>query len=363
MLAGAAVAAAVVNGGAQNGVPAAKVGRDAIPASAVERETAAIMAQPAYSRALGAASTLALAAPVDPKAVASASGDPDDLRVSFGPADDARRPYTAADMKAGVLTRLIYAAALRQVLASRRVTPTANDLADGLQEARLDSGTDAAGNLLFDRLPGWYQHELARRGADVEALVRSIAGAQALNPTVVERAYSQMVPSEFTVVCLRSVVVSSAGVDSGRRALQSRAAGTREDGCAPADQWAADVAARLRSLPEGATASVARNGRVAVILVERRTVLPLAAVAATVKADLSSGYTDLVDSMVEDRLAMEDVTVAPQYGTYESFGQIHDVLPPDALAPASPATTMPRSTPSTPPPSAPIRGGQVDPFD
>lgn len=353
-----AVAATVVSGGPSGSAPAAaQVGSTKISVAALEREVSAIQSQPVYAAALGHASATALSAPLDPKVVAAANGDPDDLRITFSPTGNGLRPFTTADLKADVLTRLLYVTALRDLLAAKHAAPTTAELADGRQEAMLNAGTDASGAALFARLPSWYQRELATRGADVEALVRVLFGTAGVTPQAVEEAYQRRVPTDFTTVCLRSVVVAPGQEQAGRAALAAGTDGARDDGCAPLSQWAGDVASAVREAPVGTpAASVTRRGKVALLEVTRRSVTPLSAVSVDVHATLLAGYTDLVNTMVEDELALQKVTVAPQYGTYQQFGSVHDVLPPDALTPPPAASSGPPTT------QAPQRQ-RLDPFD
>jgi hypothetical protein len=341
------------------GPVAARVGAVTVSASAVEREVAAIDAQPTYVAALGRTSTMALAAPLDPKAIAAANGDPDDLRITFSAVGSATRSYTAADLKAGVLTRLIYVAALRQLLALHHVAPSAVEVADGRQEARLHAGVDPSGASLFDRLPAWYQTELALRGADVEALIRFEVGTGGVTDADVQAAYQKRLASDFTTVCLRSVVVSGADEATGRAELQGGGPGTRDDGCAPLGQWSPDVATVIAAAPAGTVGpSVQRGAKVALLEVTRRIEIPLSAVAVDVRAGLLSGYTDLINKLVGDELSVLPISVAPEYGTYENADTLHEVLPPDALAPPTPASTVPSFSPPTTRPRT-----ELDPFD
>lgn len=315
---------------------AARVGVTSITATSVEREVAAINAEPQYKAALAKASTLALAAPVDPKAVASASGDPDDLRISLAPTGSATtRAYTVTDLRASVLTRQLYVTVMEGLLRSKHVTVTSEDLALGRQQARVEAGQDLSGASLYDRLPTWYQGELARRGADVDALERSLVGDGGITTAAIDAAYQKMLPNAFTTVCLKADVVQSGGTAAAVAAL-THGTGGRDAGCAPVADWATDVAADIRSVPAGSLAApIQRNGRVAVLLVTRRSELPLSAVAGNVRATLSTRYTDVVNSLIEDELALSKVTVSPQYGTYENLGTVHGVVPPDALTPPS----------------------------
>jgi hypothetical protein len=83
-----------------------------------------------------------------------------------------------------------------------------------------------------------------------------------------------------------------------------------------------------------------------------------------VRAELLARFTDLVDQTVEAQLALDRVTVAAQYGTYQSFASDHEVLPPDALAPATPRSNrVPGQATTTTVPGAPSGHGQFDPFD
>jgi hypothetical protein len=333
---------------------AARVGSVTITAASVEREVAAISAEPQYRAALAQASTLALAAPVDPKAVASANGDPDDLRITLAPTGSGTtRAYTATDLRASVLTRQLYVTVMEGLLRSRHVTVTSEDLTLGRQEARVEAGQDRSGASLYDSLPAWYRDELARRGADVDALERSLVGDGGITQAAIGAAYLKMLPEAFTTVCLKATVVQSGGTSAAAAALASGTGG-RDAGCAPVVDWATDVAADIRSVAAGTVAPpLQRNGRVAVLLVTRRSQLPLTAVAGNVRATLSTRYTDVVNSLIEDELALSKVTVSPQYGTYENLGTVHGVVPPDALTP--PTGGSPGSQVSPP--------QRFDPFD
>lgn len=349
-----AVVAAVALGRPGGGTPpAARVGPDRVAAATVDREVAAIEAQPIYRRALAGTSTLALAAPVSPSAVASATGDPDDLRISVAPVGGASltRPFTTADLRAAVLTRQLYVVALRQLLAAHHTSPTAAEQAAGRQEARLGAGLEASGAPLWDRLPGWYQDELATRAADVLALERAVVGNGGITPADVEAAYARRLPGDFTTVCLRAEVVTPAGVAAARAAVAGGAG--RPEGCAPMSAWSADVAAAVGGTAVGAVApTVTRAGRSAVIAVVGRSTLPLSAAAGAVTTALSARYTDLINTLVEDQLGLQAVTVSAAYGTYEAYD--HQVVSPDALTPPAPGRA--------PAPSAPAKQ-QLDPFD
>jgi hypothetical protein len=344
VLAGTAVAAGLLARHGSGGPVAAHVGHATISVASVEREVAAIRAQPVYASALGHVSATALAAPLDPKVVARANGDPDDLRITFAPSGNGLRPFTTADLKAAVLNRLMYVTALREVLAAKHAGPTTTEIADGRQEALLNAGTDASGRSVFTLLPPWYQQELSLRGADVIALVRVLFGTGGVTPQAVAEAYQRRLASDFTTVCLRSVVVAAGQETAGQAGLASGRG--RDDGCAPLALWAPDVVAAVANTPAGAaTRRVSRHGNVALLQVTRRTVVPLSTVSVEVHASLLTGYTDLINNMVEDELGLQAVTVAPQYGTYEHFGNLYEVVPPDALAP--PSANQPQSPPPT----------------
>ncbi|HWE56964.1 MAG TPA: hypothetical protein VG435_15750 [Acidimicrobiales bacterium] len=362
VLVAAVVLAAVISRRDHVGPTAAVVGPNRIPSSAVERETAAIQGEPLYAAALRGAATAAVVAPLTPGFVASADGDPDDLRiVATGPTGT--RPLTTADLDAQVLTRLLYVTALRQQLAAHHASPLATEMADGAQQARANAGTDQSGRPIYDSLPAWYRTELATRAADIEALVRVLAGPNTVTPAAVATAYRQQAPLQFTEVCLRSEVVDAASAKSAAAALVADPVAGRNDGCAPLSGWANDVAAAVGQTPAGSTVTVSRLGHTAVLLVSSRSTQPLSAVSGVVRAELLARYTDLVDQTVEAELALDRVTVAAQYGTYESFASDHEVLPPDALAPASASTTS-LPGPATTTTTVPGGGhGQFDPFD
>jgi hypothetical protein len=360
----ALIAAGLLGGGGGAGSVAARVGSQTITDRAVTREVAAIEGQPDYASALGAASTLALAAPVTPQALASAGGDPDDLRIDLAPAGGAasQRSYSAADLKASILTRLLYVAVVRQILAAHHLRPSAAELAEGREQARYESGETFAGTSLYDRLPSWYQAELAGRGADIEALERALVGTGGITDAQVRAAYEQRLPTDFTTVCLRSAVVATPGpggaVPAAATLLAPGSTQARDDGCAPLGDWATDVQAAVRDVPVGHDAApVARQGKVALLAVTGRTTSPLSAVEGNVRAVLSARYSDAVNSVVEAQMALTPVTVASQYGTYERSGPVNGVVPPDALTPP-PAP----GTGTTP---LPARSGpqQLDPFD
>jgi hypothetical protein len=359
VLAASATAAVVVanHRSAAAASAAAKVGPTTISGSSVDREVTAIQSQPLYRAVLSQASTLALTAPVTPQAVAAANGDPDDLRVTFA-APDAKnyRPYTVSDLKAAVLTRLIYLAALQQILAERHISPTSAEVAWGREEARVDGGQNAAGATLFDQLPSWYQDQLASRGAAIFALTQGLAGTAGITDANVRMQYLRNLPTEFTTWCLRSLVVPAAAEASGAATLLSGGPGTRGDGCAPLSGWAPDVQADVRQVAVGEIAPpLVRGSKVALLIVTRRTAAPLAAVEGRVRADLEAGYSDAVNALIESRLTLDAVTVSPQYGTYLSQGNTHSVVPPDALTPP-PAPNRP--TTPTPP-----QRQQQDPFE
>lgn len=360
MLVAAGIAAVALQS-TSTGPVAARVGTAVISDSILDREVAAIEAQPAYRAALSQASTVALAAPVSPLALAAANGDPDDLRVTFAPVNGAStsRAVTLADLRATVLNRLIYVEVVGQLLAARAVTPTAAEVAQGREEARFSSGTDARGVSLFDRLPAWYQHSLAGRGAAVTALERSLVGDGGITESSVTASYALRRPTDFTTVCLRVAISGPSDLAAARAAVAAGSSGSRSAGCAPMSQWAPDVAADVAAVPVGTVApAVRRGGRIAVLKVLSRTTLPISAVEGPVRAALSARYTDAINSVVEDQLALVHVAVAARYGTYLDSGILHSVLPPDALTP-------PTASPSDPAPlvqqtSAPQ---QLDPFD
>jgi hypothetical protein len=343
-----------------NGPVAAQVGSTIITDRSVQREVAAIQAQPIYAAALSQADTLALSAPVDPKALAGAGGDPDDLLITLVPVGGAAttRPYTTQDLQASVLTRLLYVSVLRQLLIAKHVTPTAQELSNGREQARYESGENASGGYLFDELPAWYQSQLAQRGADIEALQRALVGNGGITEADVDAAYQQRLATDFTTVCIRAFEVTGAVTPTARAALSSDGSGVRNVGCAPMQDWTPDVVNSVASTPVGAIAPPVRRGdKVALLLVTKRTYLPLSAVEGNVWADLSARYTDLVNSAVEDQLALSKVSVAPQYGTYEDLGTIHGVLPPDALTPPPGTSSGSSSRPAVSPRQQP------DPFD
>jgi hypothetical protein len=353
----AVAAVAMESGGTQASAPAARVGDVSISPATLNREVAVLRSVPAYAASLSQSSTNALAAPIDPTAVAAADGDPDDLRISLAPAGGtATRPYTTVDLQAAVLTRLIYVVALDEVVVAHRVKPDAGDLAYGRDEAELAAGDDASGAGIFSRLPGWYQTELSQRGADVAALVRAIAGPDVVTAADVQRAYLQRLGTDFTVACVRSLLVTGAPTAAEGHTLATAGAGTRDEGCAPLTDWAPDVAAVIRYAQTGqGPVSVKRGGRVALLDVTSRQQIPLSSVEAEVVSGLYAQYADLIDTMVEDELGLLKVTVAPQYGTYENLGTLHDVLPPDALTPPTRSGQYPTQVTSPP--------QQHDPFD
>jgi hypothetical protein len=360
VLAAAATTATVLHtrDDTSTGPVAATVGATPVTASAVQREVAAIESQPAYLGALNQASTPALAAPVDPKALAAAGGDPDDLRVTLVPVGgkSTSRGYTTEDLQASVLTRLLYVTVMEQILAAHHVPVTASELVDGREEAVVESGQDASGHSLFGRLPVWYQDELARRGADVEALEQSLVGEGGITPAAVHAAYRQRRLDDFTTVCLRAAVVPAASASRARSELAAGGSGGQDEGCAPMGDWTAQVIGAVEHVGVGhLSGSLHRGDRVAVLKVTARTVEPYSAVAGDVRAELGSRYTDDVNAVVEDQLALDRVTVAPEYGTYENLGAVHGVLPPDALTPPTKTTT----------PAKPARAPRqrLDPFD
>jgi hypothetical protein len=255
-----------------------------------------------------------------------------------------------------VLTRLLYVTVLGQILTSRHIPVTGPELADGREEAVIESGQDAAGHSLFARLPGWYQRELARRGAEVEALEHSLFGTGGITQEQVQAAYAQRRTDDFTTICLHAAVVPAGALAHARAMLAPGGKGAADEGCAPMGDWTPDVIAAVEHVAVGhLTAPLHRGGRAAVLLVTGRTVLPLSAVAGDVRAELGSRYTDDVNAVVEDQLALDKVTVSPQYGTYENLGAVHGVLPPDALTPPSKSTGP--VTPAKP------QHQRYDPFD
>jgi hypothetical protein len=74
------------------------------------------------------------------------------------------------------------------------------------------------------------------------------------------------------------------------------------------------------------------------------------------RAGLEVRYSQAVNALIQNKLALDDVTVSSHYGTYQHQGNIYNVVPPDALAPPSPASRTP-----TPPP--PPQRQQQDPFE
>jgi hypothetical protein len=74
-----------------------------------------------------------------------------------------------------------------------------------------------------------------------------------------------------------------------------------------------------------------------------------------VRAGLESHYSEAINALIQNKLALDDVTVSSHYGTYQHQGNIYSVVPPDALAPP-PASRQPA------PPSPPQRQ-QQDPFE
>jgi hypothetical protein len=352
----AVIVAAVVSSssGSARRVVAARIGTSEVTEAQVNREVQAILAVPTYQRALQGLGTLSLAAPVSPKAVAAASGDPDDLLITFAPVGGASssRPFTTTDLAASVLTRLLYVTSLEQVLAERQVRPTAAQIADGREQARVEAGADAHGVSVYDHLPSWYQRELAVRAADVEALAESIAGPTAVTTSAVEAYYFRTALSQYTSVCLRGLTTSG-----GAR----RATGGTDEGCATLADWTPDVVAAVGRLPTGAsTPPLSHDGKTLILTVTSRTTQPLAAVAGNVVAEMLAPYVDAVDNLVTTHLGLDQVTVAAEYGTYENLGTTFGVLPPDALNPPSPPSSPITTGPSSPRPALPPE--QFDPF-
>jgi hypothetical protein len=289
-----------------------------------------ILAVPTYRQAVQGLGTISLSAPVSPKAVAAATGDPDDLLITFAPAKgtSTTRTFTRADLAASVLTRLLYVTSLEQVLAERHLVANAGEMADGRAQARVEAGTGPGGASIYNTLPGWYQDALATRAADVEALALSIAGPNTVTVPEVEAYYSRVALSQFTDICLQRVGTSSPASPQGKAV---------NDGCAPMADWTPWVAAAVSHLPVGSlTGAVRHEGKTLVLRVASRTIQPLADVSGSVIAEMLAPYTDVVDHIVTSQLGIEKVTVAAQYGTYENLGTTFGVLPPDALAPASP---------------------------
>ena len=121
--------------------------------------------------------------------------------------------------------------------------------------------------------------------------------------------------------------------------------------------WTPWVAAAVSHLPVGATTSpVLHDGKRLVLMVTSRNIQPLSAVSGSVIAEILEPYTDVVDDIVTTHLGIEKVTIASQYGTYENLGTTFGILPPDALAPASPLPKTARH-------NTPLPRQQFDPFD
>jgi hypothetical protein len=350
VLVGIVIAAVVSSSsGSSDGPVAARMGASAVTAAQVNREVDAIVAVPSYQHSLQGLGTLSLAAPVSPKAVAAASGDPDDLLITFAPAGGASsaRPFTTADLAASVLTRWLYVTSLQQVLAERHVQPTAAQMADGREQARVEAGADTHGVSIYDHLPSWYQKELATRAADVEALAESIAGPGAVAAPAVEAYYDRTAISQYTTICLR-------GVSTGTRP----AASATDEGCAPLAYWTPDVVAAVSRLPTGvSTPPLRHDGKTLVLTVTSRTTEPRTAVAGNVVAEMLAPYVDTVDNLVTAHVGLEKVTVAAQFGTYQSLGTTFGVLPPDALTPppSSGQSGLSKTRPTLP-------SEQFDPF-
>jgi hypothetical protein len=122
--------------------------------------------------------------------------------------------------------------------------------------------------------------------------------------------------------------------------------------------WTPWVAAAVSHLPVGvSTSPVRHDSRTFVLKVASRTVQPLSAVSGSVIAEMLQPYTDVVDDIVTTHLGIEKVAVASQFGTYENLGTTFGVLPPDALAPASP---LPKTGAKRH--LAPLPQQQFDPF-
>jgi hypothetical protein len=334
-----------------SGAVAARVGPSVITNAQVRSEVDAILAVPTYRQSLQGLGTISLSAPVSPKAVANATGDPDDLLITFAPAKgtSTTRPFTRADLAASVLTRMLYVTSLEQLLAERHLVPSPGEMADGRAQARVESGFGPGGASIFSTLPAWYQNELTERAADVEALALSIAGPNAVTVPAVEAYYFRVALSQFTEVCLHRVAISAAGSPHGREV---------NEGCAPMADWTPWVAAAVSHLPVGvSTSPVRHDSRTFVLKVASRTVQPLSAVSGSVIAEMLQPYTDVVDDIVTTHLGIEKVAVASQFGTYENLGTTFGVLPPDALAPASP---LPKTGAKRH--LAPLPQQQFDPF-
>ena len=248
------------------------------------------------------------------------------------------------------LTRLLYVASLRQLLAERRITPTTFQIANGRQQAETETGVGANGASVFASLPAWYQKELTERAADVEALAESVAGPAAITESAVEAAYLETALSQYTSVCVSTEVGPAR--TTGPLGAPTKAV------CAPMARWAPQVAAAIARQPVGVpTGRLQYHGKTISLTVTARTTEPLASVLGSVIAGLLSPYTDAVDNLVTSHLGIEAVTVAPKYGTYENLGWTFGILPPDALSP--PASVSPSTAgPARPPPPQ----QQFDPF-
>ena len=61
------------------------------------------------------------------------------------------------------------------------------------------------------------------------------------SPAAIQANYRQRLATDFTVVCLSSIVVFPDAAASGRVVLASGGPGVRNDGCAPLSEWSGRV--------------------------------------------------------------------------------------------------------------------------
>jgi parvulin-like peptidyl-prolyl isomerase len=278
---------------------------------------------------------------------------------------------------ARVLTRRLESEVVRAEVRKRQLTIDKAALDAAGADAQAVTERDEPGT--WARLPAWYQKELAARAADVVALQVALSGTP-ITEAALRSAYEQGIATEFTVNCVRQVLVATeadaqqvesrlaAGEDfatvAGQASTDTGTAAKGGDlGCTTAAQAGYDPAVQRAidtqavGVPGG---PVAAPGGWDVLEVMSRQVRSFDDAREAVRLMLLSASASRVRDLVAVRLRTIPVWVDAQFGTFDPAAPILTVRPPHADA--APRTEIPGLNPVAPP------GGnsgnqQPEPFD
>jgi hypothetical protein len=278
---------------------------------------------------------------------------------------------------ARVLMRRIESEVVHAEVLKRKLTVDKADVEAAALDARTVTERDAPGT--WDRLPAWYRSDLARRGADVVALQVALSGTP-ITEGALRAAYQQGIATEFTVNCVRHVLVGS---EAAAQQVEARLAagdgfatvagqvstdtGTAakggDMGCATAAQAGYDPSVQ-RAIDTQAVDTpgppVSTPAGWDVLEVTSRHVRSFDEAREAVRLTLLSASANRVRDLVAVRLRTVSVWVDAQFGTFDPGAAVLTVQPPhpgDARR-----TEIPGLNPVAPP------GGnsgeqQPEPFD